>query len=119
MTEEDLNCILDAGKPTPVMKIGSYIGSSPQENANHAWATLGAKMGFDWQTVLPMEGHGERFFTAVPSETPEHRAERLAREAEEKRQAEMATLRSEIIAKEARLAELERQPLTKEQHGNQ
>ncbi len=53
MTEEDLKVILNACKPTPVMKIGSYTGSSPQENANRAWEALGKKMGFDYNTVRP------------------------------------------------------------------
>ena len=47
MTENDLQEILDACKPQPVMKIGSYVTKSPQEYANMAWQRLGEKMGFD------------------------------------------------------------------------
>ena len=43
MTEDDLKAILDACKPVPCMMVGSYTPSSPQENANRAWAVLGEK----------------------------------------------------------------------------
>ncbi len=69
MTEADMEALLDAGKSTPVMMIGGTTGSSPQENANRAWAALGDKMGFDSMTVRPTSGKGHRFFTAVPNET--------------------------------------------------
>jgi hypothetical protein len=69
MTEEDLKELLAACKPTPVILIGNYSPPSPQENANRAWKTLGIKMGFDYQTVRPVPGKGQRFFTAVPSGT--------------------------------------------------
>ena len=66
MTQADLDAILSACKPTPVMFLsgGIRIGGSPQENANTAWAALGAKMGFDYMTVEPT-GRGDRFFSAV------------------------------------------------------
>ena len=68
MTVEDLNLLLDASKPTPVMYLsgGRRIFDSPQENANRAWATLGRRMGFDPMTVEPT-GKGYRFFRAVPT----------------------------------------------------
>ena len=68
MTEEDLNELLDACKPTRVMMIGSYIPPSPQENANRAWRRLGEKMGFDYLTVKPIAGKGQRFFSATKTE---------------------------------------------------
>jgi len=105
MTEEDLNTLLDACKPTPCMMIGSYVSPSPQENANRAWASLGRKMGFDAMTVRP--GRGDRFFTAVPSETEGQKQERLEHEAETKRLAEITELRTKIIAEFARLKELD------------
>jgi hypothetical protein len=45
MTEDDLVMLLDACKPTPVMMIGNYTGSTPQENANglrsaRRWASI-------------------------------------------------------------------------------
>jgi hypothetical protein len=103
MTETDLETVLAACKPVTAIMIGGYAPSSQQENANRAWAALGAKMGFDHMTVYPIPGKGNRFFTAVPSETEEARNERVEREAEEKRQAEMKQLTDEIEAKQQRL----------------
>ena len=108
MTQEQCDAILAACRPTPVMFVsgGAPIGGSQQENANAAWADLGRQMGFDHMTVRPVSGKGMRFFTAVPSETEDQRTDRLARQAEEKRQAEIATLNSEIEARQKRLQEL-------------
>lgn len=107
MTEEDLQKILDASRPVPCIMIGGVTPPSPQDNANRAWRNLGERMGFEYMTVKPVPGKGQRFFTAVPSETPEAREERLAREAEEKRQAEISTLKGEIAERQQRLDELE------------
>lgn len=65
MTQAQLDKILDACKPTPVMFLsgGVPMGSSQQENANAAWAALGDEMGFEHMTVQP-SGRGDRFFTA-------------------------------------------------------
>jgi len=106
MTEEDLKDLLAACKPVPCMMIGGITPASPQENANRAWRELGAKMGFDWQTVQPIPGKGTRFFTAVPLETIESRKERLEREAEEKRLARIADLSIEIGKLQAELDNL-------------
>lgn len=106
MTEGDLKAILDACKPVPVMMIGGTTPSSTQENANRAWAGLGERMGFDSTTVQPIAGKGNRFFTAVPSETEVVRKERLAREAEEKRQREIARLSGEIAERQRQLTAL-------------
>ena len=83
MSEDDLEKLLEACKPTPVMFLtgGVPIGGTPQENANHAWERLGQEMGFDFNTVQPIPGKGQRFFSAIPSETAEARKERQAREA--------------------------------------
>lgn len=105
MTQEDLDAILSACKSTPVMFLsgGTPMGSSPQENANRAWAALGKKMGFDHMTVQPSPGRGERFFSAVPSETPEAQTERLEREAEAQRHAKIEQLRTEISERQTLL----------------
>lgn len=108
MTEADLNAILDACKATPVMMIGGYCGSSPQENANRAWAALGEKMGFDAMTVQPVQGKGNRFFSAVPNETEEQKATRLAREKSAAVQDEICTLDREIGERQQRLDALRR-----------
>ena len=68
MTATDLAELLEACKSVPVM-IGKFALASPQENANRAWATLGKKMGFESLTVEPINGKGQRCFTAIPSET--------------------------------------------------
>lgn len=109
MTEDDLKAILDACRSTPVMFLseGTPIGGNQQENANRAWNELGKRMGFDHMTVQPVAGKNQRFFTAVPSETETQQAERLAREAEEKRQAKIAQLQTEIVKKQSELAELQ------------
>ena len=110
MSEEDLEAILNACKPTPVIMIGGFAPSTPQENANAAWARLGKKMGFDHMTVQPVHGKGQRFFSAVPSETPEAQKERLEREAEEKRQRRIAELNAEISERQEALKALQRPP---------
>ncbi len=111
MTQADLEEIIEACKPTPVMFLsgGQPMGGTPQENANRAWAVLGAKMGFDAMTVRPADGKGNRFFTAVPTENEAQKDERLKREANQKRQSEIDNLKIDIELKRQRLAELEEQ----------
>ena len=108
MTQADLDKILDACKPTPGMFLsgGVPIGGSPQKNANAAWGALGKKMGFDHMTVQPIAGKGNLFFSAVPSENETQRAERLAREDEEKKRAEVKRLEGVVAEAQAKLAEL-------------
>lgn len=64
MTEGDLKTLLDACKPVPYMIIGGVPPLSPQQNANSVWKALAARMGFQWDTVEPIQGKSERFFTA-------------------------------------------------------
>ena len=106
MTEADLKELLEVCKPTPCVLIGGYSPPTPLENANAAWQKLGGKMGFDFKTVLPIPGKGNRFFTAVPLENETQRAEREAREAEEKRLAEIQRLEMDIAEKQAKLESL-------------
>lgn len=96
MSNQDLEAILDACKPTPFMMIGNYSPSSPQENANNAWRKLGEQMGFDHLTVRPVHGKGQRFFTAVPSESDEARKERVTREKEERRKQDLQVAEYEL-----------------------
>jgi hypothetical protein len=102
MTEEDLKVMYDACKPTTCIMVGGYAGSTPQENANRAWAKLGKKMGFESETVQPIQGKGSRFFSAVPSETKEQKRKRMEDEAFEKRKAEIIKLTQEIDELKAR-----------------
>jgi len=67
ITTEQLNKLLDASKPTPVMYLsgGQRMFNSPQENANRAWKSLGDEMGFDYMSVAQVEGKPETIFTAL------------------------------------------------------
>lgn len=105
MSESDLDELLDACRPTPVMYLsgGTPMGGSPQENANAAWAALGRKMGFDSMTVRPHPTKGKRFFTAVPSETEAQRKEREELKKEAERQEEIKTLKQTIKEAQERL----------------
>lgn len=94
MTQADFDELLSAMRPSPVMMIGGVSPRSVQAKANDAWQRLGLKMGFDAMTVQP--GKDNRFFTAVPSETEQQRAEREQREAEEGRKARIAELDRQI-----------------------
>ncbi len=79
MDKADLAKILQAGSDDAWIRLRSHSRNlsgrspqcgtppSPQENANHAWAMLGKELGFDSMTVRPIQGKGQRFFTAVPS----------------------------------------------------
>lgn len=105
MTEEDKQTLLSAMQPERAMLIGGTTGQSLQERANDAWARLGEKMGFDSMTVQP-SSRGDRFFTAVPNETETQKADRLAREAVEKKKALVKKLEEEISALNAKLTEI-------------
>jgi hypothetical protein len=62
LTDDELEVLMNAGKPVVMMKIGTWP-TSPQENANRAWQSLGQKRGFDHMTVRPTD-KGDKFFTA-------------------------------------------------------
>lgn len=105
MSQAQLDAILDACKPTPVIKIGSYTGSTPQDNANRAWGRLGEEMGFDAMTVRP-DGDNPRFFTAVPTETEPQRLARESKEREEHLKLRIETLKQDIADRQKELSEL-------------
>lgn len=69
ITEAQLESLMEASKPVRYMVFGGRPPSSPQENANRAWASLGAELGFDHMTVRPVQGKAQTFFTALA--TPE------------------------------------------------
>ena len=64
LTEEQLETIYDACKPVTCMMIGNSLPRNPQENANDAWRAMGVELGFEYMTVEPVPGKGDRFFTA-------------------------------------------------------
>jgi hypothetical protein len=107
MSEQDLKELLDSCRPTPCIQVGGVdLGRSAQDNANLAWERLGHKMGFDWNTVQSIAGKGNRFFSAIPLETDEHRKAREETEAEERRVAEIKKLKSDRAGIDSRLTEL-------------
>jgi len=111
MSEEDLNELLSACRPVPYILVGGFAPPSPQDNANAAWRRLGKKMGFDSETVQPIEGKGNRFFSAVPAENETQRTERLKREAEERKAAEIKKLEDEINERQVKLVLLKQERL--------
>lgn len=74
LTADELNGLLDACRPVPYMVFGGMPPRSPQENANDAWKRLAAQHGFVWDTVRPIAGKGQEWFTAEcvaePVESP-------------------------------------------------
>lgn len=108
MTQADLDAMLAACKPTPVMFLsgGQSMFDSPQENANRAWKELGSRMGFDHMTVRPIAGKNARFFTAVPNETEAAKQKRIARKTEAKRLADIAAHQKAIDEHTEALAKL-------------
>lgn len=67
MTQEQLNTILEACEPVPLIAINCGMPRSPQENANDAWERLGKEMRFKHMAVKPTE-EGDRFFSAEITE---------------------------------------------------
>ena len=63
MTAEQLEKIMDAGKPVPMIMLQCGTPSSPQERANGAWKSLGDELGFKYMTVQPA-GDDPHYFTA-------------------------------------------------------
>ena len=107
MSEDELGELLESCKPTSCIMVGAYAPTSPQERANRAWQRLGEKYGFDYMTVRPIQGKGTRFFSAVPSETPLQREERLRREEVELKQRRIEDLKREIEVRKQELEGLE------------
>lgn len=67
LSQEQLFGLREACRPVPYIVVGGVTPASPQQNANAAWRRLGGELGFDWETVRPVPGKSERFFTAEPS----------------------------------------------------
>lgn len=66
VTEAQLEKILDACKPVPLIALHLGMPPSQQSMANVAWQALGEEMGFDYLTVKPC-GKGNRVFLAEPT----------------------------------------------------
>lgn len=106
MTPADLEKILEACKSVPMIMLQCGAPKSPQERANDAWEELGRRMGFDHMTVQPT-GNGNRFFTAVPSETEVQREDRIQRELLECKRKEIENTKSQIGKLQKQLQHLE------------
>jgi hypothetical protein len=70
MTEEDLKELLESCKSDPVIygSGGVPLFQTQQEKANAAWEKLADKYNFKWDSVMPVSGKGNRFFTAIPND---------------------------------------------------
>jgi hypothetical protein len=64
MTDADLDELLAAMKPQPLIMLQCGMPASQQERANAAWAVLGKRMGFDPMSVKPSRPGQPRFFYA-------------------------------------------------------
>lgn len=64
MTPEQHARIMDASKDVLYMIFNGKEPSSPQANANSAWAALGQELGFMHMTVAPVPGKNDFFFQA-------------------------------------------------------
>ena len=63
MTQEQLDTIMAACKPVPMIMLQCGGPRSPQENVNFAWQSLGKELGFKCDTVQP-SGSDQKTFTA-------------------------------------------------------
>ncbi len=66
MSKGQLTKLQDACKPVAMIALHCGTPTSPQENANNAWKSLGKELGFDYMTVQPINGKGPEFFSANP-----------------------------------------------------
>ena len=67
MAQEQLDRLLKAMQPVPLIALQCGMPPSPQARANAAWKALGEDMGFKHMTVKP-NGKGDRFFSAEVSD---------------------------------------------------
>ena len=64
LTQAELKTLLEATRPVPYIVVGSFEPRSQQQRANDEWRALGRKRGFDWETVRPIEGKDQTWFSA-------------------------------------------------------
>lgn len=64
MSQEQMDKLLAAIKPVPMIMLQCGEPRSQQEMANDAWAALGKEMGFKHMTVEQVAGKGQLFFKA-------------------------------------------------------
>lgn len=64
LTAEQKAKLLEAMKPVAYIAVAGHPPISQQENANHAWQTLGQELGFKFMTVRPVPDKSDDYFTA-------------------------------------------------------
>ena len=69
LTEDDMKEYFEAIKPDPVLygSGGVPFFRTQQEKANDEWRRFGKKYGFVWDTVQPIQGKGQDWFSAEVS----------------------------------------------------
>lgn len=67
MTQDEMKKLLEACKPTPMIMLQCGNPPTQQETANGAWQELAKEKGFIWDTVEPVSGKSNLFFTAETS----------------------------------------------------
>ena len=67
ITQAELDSVLEASKPTPVMYLsgGQRMFDSPQANANRAWQKIAKRLNVELMTIRPSP-RGELWITAEP-----------------------------------------------------
>jgi molybdopterin biosynthesis enzyme len=66
MTQEDMEHLLAAMRPVPMIMLQCGNSPSQQDSANEAWRALGLRMGFKHMTVKP-DGSNPLCFMAEPT----------------------------------------------------
>ena len=66
MSQEDYDKLLEASRPVPLIALNYGPIPSLEQRVGAAWAALGKKMGFIWNTAQPIPGKDSRFFMAEP-----------------------------------------------------
>ncbi len=69
MSDDWHDRLLDASKPVPYIVIGGGP-RDPQESANSVWRAMADDMGFIWDTVRPVTGKSDLYFSAVMRTAP-------------------------------------------------
>ena len=106
MTDGQLDALMQACKPVACIALGGVAPSSPQENANNAWASLGLEMGFDSSTVQPRQEFDTKHFTAIPSETETQKELRISKQQAKKDFDELVNLKALLVTTNNRISEL-------------
>jgi hypothetical protein len=68
MSDEQHARLMKACRPVPMIMLQCGPAPSAYDMAMIAWQELGAEMGFDWNTVEPVRGKDNKYFTAVEKE---------------------------------------------------